>query len=202
MLSTKSTFAPEVADDEDSLDAVVARADTFVMGDGGDEQAEQYFVRKSAPKYLQGLIQAQQVHLVTNLSGAGSVTLAQAQMVWTLGRNREAGIPIHDRMMSRRHASIIYIQTEKTFYLLDLNSMNGSYVNGVRVQQRQILQDGDFLRVGNTEFFFFISGQYECLEPMHPEVHGKFISFIGQSLAAELNAEPNVEVEEVLLQLH
>jgi pSer/pThr/pTyr-binding forkhead associated (FHA) protein len=115
------------------------------------------------------------------LPGEGSITVLQPQQVWTMGRNREAGLPIKDRMMSRRHATIVYLQEEKAFYLLDLNSMNGSYVNGLRVEQRQLLQDGDFLRVGNTEFFFFVSQQQETLEPLHPEVHSKFMSFASRT---------------------
>jgi pSer/pThr/pTyr-binding forkhead associated (FHA) protein len=99
-------------------------------------------------------------------------------MVWTLGRNREAGLPIQDRMMSRHHAAIMFVREENTFYLVDLNSMNGSYVNGVQVQQRQSLQDRDFLRVGNTEFFFFVSNHYGTLEPLPPEIHAKLMTAV------------------------
>ncbi len=48
--------------------------------------------------------------------------------------------------------------------------MNGSYVNGVRVEDRVALKDGDAIRVGHTEFFFFLSRGYRNLEAMHPEV--------------------------------
>ncbi len=168
-------------------DEVISR-DTFVMALAeADEAAQSAAVRKPAPNYMQGVIAGQQVYLMTNLLGTGSTAVMQPQLIWTLGRNREAGLPIRDRMMSRRHASVIYFPDEKCFYLLDLNSMNGSYVNGVRVQQRQRLQDGDFLRVGNTEFFFFVSQQQETLEPLHPEVHAKFMNFATQTAAAQTN---------------
>jgi pSer/pThr/pTyr-binding forkhead associated (FHA) protein len=168
---------------------VIGRADTFVMGEAEDGQAAQYAIRKPAPKYIQGIVAGEQISLITNLTGEGSMTVLQSQQVWTMGRNREAGLPIKDRMMSRRHATIVYLQEEKAFYLLDLNSMNGSYVNGLRVEQRQLLQDGDFLRVGNTEFFFFVSQQQETLEPLHPEVHSKFMAFASQALSEEDLAE-------------
>jgi pSer/pThr/pTyr-binding forkhead associated (FHA) protein len=171
--------------DQPEADDAIARADTFVMDEAESRQAEQYYLRKPAPKYIQGVIGKQQIYLITNLCGEGSITLRQPQMVWTLGRNREAGVPIPDRMMSRRHATIIFIEEEHSFYLLDLNSMNGSYVNGIRVEQRQQIQDGDFLRVGNTEFFFFVSQQQETLESLHPEVHNKFMSFARQNVGVE-----------------
>jgi pSer/pThr/pTyr-binding forkhead associated (FHA) protein len=187
-LAALELAALDLDDLEAEVDEVVGRADTFVMGIEENGQADNYYARKPAPKYLQGVIAGTQIYLISNLSGSGSTSLFQPQLVWTLGRNREAGVPIKDKMMSRRHATVIYLPEENAFYLLDLNSMNGSYVNGVRVQQRQQLADGDFLRVGNTEFFFFVSQQQETLEPLHPEVHGKFMNFACQTLWSEVDA--------------
>ncbi len=124
------------------------------------------------PKYVHGIVQGQQVYLITNLLKDSSQTLLQPQMVWTIGRNREAAIPIQDRRMSRRHAVILYVPGQG-FSLVDLNSMNGSYVNGLQIQHRYILQDGDYIAVGNTEFFFFSSGCSRSLEAIHPEVFAR-----------------------------
>ena len=123
--------------------------------------------------YVQGVVMGQRACIITNLLGGGSQTLFQPQMVWTVGRNREAALPLRDRVLSRRHAVILY-QPEEGFYLVDLNSMNGSYLNGVRVQQRELLHDGDILRLGNIEFSFFISGNSRSVEPLHPEVLARF----------------------------
>jgi hypothetical protein len=163
---------------EAEIDDLIARAETFTGDDGSepdDHELDAELFQRTAPKYMHGVVRGQQAYLTTNLLETGSLMLLQPQMVWTLGRNREAGIPVRDRMLSRRHASIIYLREERSFSLLDLNSMNGSYVNGVRVDQQQ-LKDGDFLRIGNTEFFFFISEHYENLEPLHADVHAKMIS--------------------------
>jgi hypothetical protein len=92
-----------------------------------------------------------------------------------VGRTAPADVEIPDPGLSRRHASIMYLREDRAFYLLDLNSLNGSYVNGVRVDQQR-LKDGDFVRIGNTEFFFFISEHYENLEPLHADVHAKLLS--------------------------
>ena len=126
-------------------------------------------VPDAKPKYVHGIVQGQQVYLITNLLKDASQTLLQPQMVWTIGRNREAAIPIQDRRMSRRHAVILYVPGQG-FSLVDLNSMNGSYVNGLQIQHRHILQDGDYIAVGNTEFFFLSSGCSRSLDAIHPEV--------------------------------
>jgi hypothetical protein len=177
---------PPVADDvladsipasvEAEIDDLIARAGTFV-GDAAQEpdELDLELSPQTAPRYMHGVVRGQQAYLTTNLLETGSLMLLQPQMIWTLGRNREAGIPIKDRMLSRRHASIIYLREDRAFYLLDLNSLNGSYVNGVRVDQQR-LKDGDFVRIGNTEFFFFISEHYENLEPLHADVHAKLLS--------------------------
>jgi FHA domain len=161
---------------EAEIDDLIARAGTFVGDaalDGDDLDME--LSPQTAPRYMHGVVRGQQAYLTTNLLETGSLMLLQPQMVWTLGRNREAGIPVKDRMLSRRHASIMYLRDDRAFYLLDLNSLNGSYVNGVRVDQQR-LKDGDFVRIGNTEFFFFISEHYENLEPLHADVHAKLLS--------------------------
>jgi pSer/pThr/pTyr-binding forkhead associated (FHA) protein len=146
-----------------------------------DADGEPEFTPRPAPKYVQAVVQGQQAHLVTNLLEGATRTLLQAQMIWTMGRNREAGMPIHDRLMSRRHAVLMFDEIERAFFFADLNSMNGSYLNGVRVQGKQRLQDGDFLRVGNTEFFFFISQEQRMLEPLHSEVCQRLMNPVKQT---------------------
>ncbi len=124
--------------------------------------------------YIQGVVQGQQSYLITNLLG-GSITLFQPQMVWTVGRNRGAALPLRDRLLSRRHAVIMFVLQEG-FNLVDLNSMNGSFLNGKRIQQRQLLKDGDRIQLGNFEFNFFISQTSRTIEPIHPEVLARFTS--------------------------
>jgi hypothetical protein len=154
-------------------DAELCRS-TYVMG-MVEESGQDVDIPspKAAPRYVQGVIRGHQAYMITNLVGEISKTLLQPQMLWTLGRNREAALAIKDRMMSRRHAVILYDRQDECFYVADLGSLNGSYLNGVRLKQRQKLQDGDFLRVGNTEFFFFSSGSYESLDALQPEDYAK-----------------------------
>lgn len=149
------------------------------------------------PRYIQGVVMGKQASLVTNLLKQESITLRQSQMVWTIGRNRSAALPLQDRKLSRRHAVILY--REGCFYLIDLNSMNGSYINAVRVQQRQQLHDGDCICVGSTRFFFFVSVQERVAQAIHSEVlerlnnaearNGAFIDFseLQEEISFKLN---------------
>jgi two-component system, NtrC family, sensor kinase len=70
-----------------------------------------------------------------------------------LGRSSES-LPLTDNTVSRRHAELT--PDNGVWYLRDLSSQNGSYVNGVRVPsgQRQELKAGDQVRVGMTLFSF------------------------------------------------
>lgn len=90
-------------------------------------------------------------------------------MVWTIGRNREAAIPLQDRAMSRRHAVLLFIP-QAGFQLVDLNSMNGSFVNGKRICHRCFLRDGDRLRLGSTDLTFFTSRHTRSVGALHEEI--------------------------------
>ncbi|MBL1176415.1 FHA domain-containing protein [Pantanalinema sp. GBBB05] len=161
--------------DSDSEDIAFTKAPTLLI-DLPPEKSEgdsySAVVESSFLKYVQGVVQGQRVYLVTNLLGE-SQTLVQPQMVWTLGRNRDAALPLRDRAMSRRHAVILYVPNVG-FHLIDLNSMNGSFINGSRIQQRQLLKDGDRVRVGSIDFTFFSSRSIRSIEPIHPEVLARF----------------------------
>lgn len=106
--------------------------------------------------YIQGVISDQQVYLVTNLLKGKTQILYQPQQVWSIGRDSsQVGMAVHDKRLSRCHAAIHYVQGQG-FYFTDLNSSNGSFVNGERVHQSHPLQDGDRLRLGSLTFAFFI----------------------------------------------
>lgn len=164
------------ADEND--DAVFAKAQTLMMSLDNEsdllESSESEPGSSTAPlHYIQGVVLGQRACLITNLLGGDSQTLFQPQMVWTIGRNREAALPLRDRVLSRRHAVILYVPDEG-FYLIDLNSMNGSFINGRRMEQRQLLKDGDRLRIGSFEFSFFTSCGARSIEAIHPEVLTRF----------------------------
>jgi hypothetical protein len=70
-----------------------------------------------------------------------------------LGRSQRGNhVTIADPMVSGTHAEI-YAQGN-AYWVQDLRSTNGTYVNGVRIAQPQCLREGDHLVIGNTEWVF------------------------------------------------
>ncbi len=68
-----------------------------------------------------------------------------------IGRSSEA-LPIGDDTVSRRHAELT--PDGGIWWIRDLKSQNGTYINGVRVFDRTRLHPGDQIRVGSTVFSF------------------------------------------------
>lgn len=68
-----------------------------------------------------------------------------------LGKGSEADIILEDEFASRLHAALYY--KEGGFEIDDLNSTNGTFVNGKKVD-RVKLQDGDVIKIGRSEFLF------------------------------------------------
>ncbi len=68
----------------------------------------------------------------------------------SIGRSREADIPLLDDKVSRVHCGIRLSDGE--FYLKDLKSRNGTFVNGQRVDDTVKLKAGDRIQIGSTVF--------------------------------------------------
>lgn len=73
----------------------------------------------------------------------------------TIGR-KEGNIIVRDPQMSRRHARIT--QDDDRFFIEDLNTINGTLVNGTVVTDKQLLKQDDILLVGETQFEFKFLG--------------------------------------------
>jgi serine/threonine protein kinase len=87
--------------------------------------------------------------------GVGSTTEVGRRL--TMGRSLGIELPLRDEKASRLHARIERDSNER-YLFEDLNSLNGSFVNGVRVT-KIILNDGDELAIGNVVF------RFEAAEP-------------------------------------
>ncbi|MCG8591496.1 MAG: FHA domain-containing protein [Proteobacteria bacterium] len=70
-----------------------------------------------------------------------------------IGRNPTTDITLLDEGISREHALILYDEDENTFLVEDLQSTNGTKVNGKRVRSAT-LETGDEIQVGHTRFGF------------------------------------------------
>ncbi|MEQ1501223.1 MAG: FHA domain-containing protein [Myxococcota bacterium] len=73
----------------------------------------------------------------------------------TIGRNRDNAIQItYDGQVSRRHCRVFL--REGRYYVEDLGSTRGTWVNGERVLERRLL-GGETLHLGHATFFFQLS---------------------------------------------
>jgi adenylate cyclase len=70
----------------------------------------------------------------------------------TLGRHPDNSIQILDRIVSKNHCHIDLV--EDRYVLKDLGSLNGTYVNGERVQNQRELAPGDEVTLGGTKLVF------------------------------------------------
>jgi adenylate cyclase len=72
---------------------------------------------------------------------------------WRIGRSDSNQIVIKEDLVSRNHAMIQRAETGQ-FFLIDLGSRNGSFVNGSRVSVPAALKDGDEIALGDYHLAF------------------------------------------------
>jgi len=70
-----------------------------------------------------------------------------------IGRNPTTDITLLDEGISREHALILYDEDGDRYTIEDLQSTNGTKVNGKRIRSVE-LQPGDTLEIGTTLFEF------------------------------------------------
>lgn len=70
-----------------------------------------------------------------------------------LGRSRDADVWVRDDLASRRHACLTATRGEEglALWVLDMQSSNGTQVNGRPVGASMRLADGDTIRIGTTD---------------------------------------------------
>lgn len=67
-----------------------------------------------------------------------------------IGRNVDCDITIKDPYISGIHAKL-YTRDNK-LYIEDLGSTNGTYVNGKKIKNLEMLEEGDLIEVGRVVF--------------------------------------------------
>jgi adenylate cyclase len=73
--------------------------------------------------------------------------------VWKIGRGEQNAIVLIHDMVSRNHAMIQQLE-DGEFYLIDMDSRNGSFLNGQRLTAPAALRDGDHLSFGKSRLCF------------------------------------------------
>lgn len=87
--------------------------------------------------------------ILTSPEGQQVVTLAAVN---SLGRHPDSSIQILDKIVSKEHCRILL--EDKTWVLHDLDSLNGTFLNGTRLSGRKPLQHGDEFSLGATRARF------------------------------------------------
>ena len=75
-----------------------------------------------------------------------------------IGRASQCDIFIHDGRASRKHCEVGHDRDKNAYYLRDLNSYNGTYLNEKKVSF-SLLRAGDKIRIGKTSFTFSLEAQ-------------------------------------------
>ena len=75
-----------------------------------------------------------------------------------IGRDPKADVVIPDRSVSRHHAEVV--RRGREYFLRDLNSTNGTYANGEKLETAQLLQDGDEIHIAVAARFRFVGAGY------------------------------------------
>ena len=69
-----------------------------------------------------------------------------------VGRESTNDVVMADNQVSTRHCRIV--PKGEDFWMEDLGSRNGTYVNGVRIEEPRKLENEDLLKIGRTLFKF------------------------------------------------
>lgn len=72
----------------------------------------------------------------------------------TLGRSSKNDIVIKDKFVSKNH--LIFLENNGSYYIEDLGSANGTFLNGVRIDPHEPVEiyDNDKIGVGFIQFIF------------------------------------------------
>lgn len=95
------------------------------------------------------------VNLVLFKKGGGGRSFIMPSMRVLIGRSADCHFRIPVMSVSRRHCEL-FIEDGK-LYMHDLDSRNGTFVNGVRMEN-SVLRAGDFIRIGPVLFGIQIDG--------------------------------------------
>lgn len=88
-----------------------------------------------------------------------------------IGRDEGLPLQIHDVTTSRKHFRLDVIDSK--IQLLDLDSRNGTYLNGIRIESPQICKIGDKIRIGET--LFSILSDEEFSDPLIDQQVGGYL---------------------------
>jgi phosphoserine phosphatase RsbU/P len=109
----------------------------------------------------------------------------------TVGRARTSDVFLPDQWLSRHHAEIRRRNGE--FFLADLDSKNGTLLNGQRVTEERRLRHGDVIALGEHQLTFSVEDEEQVTDEIEPE--GTRV-FSARDLS-EIPTRPSIDTEEL-----
>jgi diguanylate cyclase (GGDEF)-like protein len=113
-----------------------------------------------------------------------------------IGRGSTSDVVLRDDVASRQHAAINCMASREgciEYYITDLESTNGTFLNGSKLTSEQLLQDGDKIKVGEHLLKFAMLDQFEAefQDRMHQMIQRDELTGLRsrRSLFAELDRE-------------
>src|SRR5437588_3410296 len=100
---------------------------------------------------------APEVPVLLHIQGEKQQAIPLVAFPFTIGRRGEKNLVITDPMASRDHAEIVQMGSD--YYLLDLASKHGTYVNGSPVKRHKLLNN-DRIQFGSNNDRNFVIFQY------------------------------------------
>jgi hypothetical protein len=115
--------------------------------------------RQSGPisHYIQAIRGKSGAFLRTNLPRTESSQTTDTGIAWLIGRSSNCAIVFPDPSVSRCHA-VLGHDARQGFYLMDVGSSNGTFLNQRRLvaMQRYPIQDGDILTISHIVVELFL----------------------------------------------
>jgi transcriptional regulator with AAA-type ATPase domain len=109
--------------------------------------------------------------------GAVTVDRCRIKTPFTVGRSSSCDLPVREDKVSKRHLEIT--RSAEGFYIEDLSSTNGTFLNGHPLIHRRMLEDGAIIRIGQTVLVFHLD-----IRPMLETPSSERFGIVGRFHAA------------------
>jgi hypothetical protein len=112
--------------------------------------------------YVQGIVTGDRAFLTTNITPDRAIQVTLCGTRWLVGHSSRCTVVVEG--LADCHAGFNF-EPAQGFYLADLGSPGGTWVNGRRLApaQRHYLQDGDLIKLGSLRFEFL---HQRCDQPI------------------------------------
>lgn len=127
--------------------------------------------------------------LIFNHTGAQIIPLAEGKPI-VIGREPPVDVLIRDAALSRRH--VLFELLDNQIWVEDLQSTNGTWINGKRVSRRKILPGMEVLIGGITVNAHILGASERPLGPIN--THDQFLSILEEEISYARKAQKNVSI--------